>query len=250
MRSLWLYMIAITAQMSGLARAQVPYNDCGTILPGSACFMLFHDTQGQNWLLDDFGGFTFGDQVRVVGTADPTCIVSCMLPCLYVSMITPCTSNPGALFCAGDGSGAACPCGNNSPQGQGSGCLNSLGTGALLSATGVASVASDTVVLSGTGMPNSSALYFRGTSQLSGGNGIVFGDGLRCVGGTIVRLGVKLNAGGASQYPTTGDASVSVRGGVAPGDIRQYQVWYRNAAPFCMGSTFNMSNGIEITWGP
>ncbi len=154
----------------------------------------------------------------------------------------------GTNFCFGDGSGRTCPCGNNSAAQDESGCLNSFGQGARLRAFGNASVANDTLSLSGTQMPDSSALYFQGTSPQSGGMGVVFGDGLRCAGGTIVRLGTKLNSAGASQYPVGADAPISVRGGVAAGDTRHYQVWYRNAADFCTAWTFNLSNGVTIVW--
>jgi hypothetical protein len=99
---------------------------------------------------------------------------------------------------------------------------------------------------------NSSALYFQGTSQLGGGTGTVFGDGLRCAGGTIVRLGTKLNSSGASSYGGPGgDTPISVRGLIpAGGGTRTYQVWYRNAAAFCTSSTFNLTNGVEISWVP
>ena len=97
-------------------------------------------------------------------------------------------------------------------------------------------------------MPNSSALDFQGTTQQSGGNGAVFGDGLRCAGGTILRLATKPNAGGASSYPGVRDPRVSVRGLVTAPGTRTYQVWYRNAAAFCTTSTFNVTNGILIAW--
>jgi hypothetical protein len=155
----------------------------------------------------------------------------------------------GTGFCFGDGSATACPCGNSSPTGDHSGCLNSLGTGGKLVASGNPSIGNDTLVFSGSQMPNSSALYFQGTTQLNGGAGVVFGDGLRCAGGAIIRLGTKSNSSGASQYPAAGDPSVSVRGLDASGDVRTYQVWYRNADPtFCTPSTFNLTNGLQITW--
>ena len=44
--------------------------------------------------------------------------------------------------------------------------------------------------------------------------GTLFGDGLRCAGGTVVRLATKTNVGGASQYPDVGDPPLSVQGGV------------------------------------
>jgi hypothetical protein len=151
-------------------------------------------------------------------------------------------------FCFGDGSGTACPCGNNSAVGSGAGCLNSLGNGAVAGTSGNASLSSDTLVLAGTGMPNSSALYFQGTSQQSAGAGSVFGDGLRCASGTVIRLGTKLNAAGASQYPEAGDSSISVHGAIGAPGTRTYQIWYRNAAAFCASETFNLSNGLEVTW--
>ncbi|MCY2958909.1 MAG: hypothetical protein NTY35_01995 [Planctomycetota bacterium] len=155
---------------------------------------------------------------------------------------------PGSRFCPGDGSVTACPCGNLGILGHG--CANSVTTdGAVLTATGTASLANDTVSLLGAGMPNSSALYFQGTAQQSSGAGVAFGDGLRCVAGSIVRLGTKSNVAGASQYPSAGDLRVSVRGLVTTPGTRHYQVWYRNAAAFCTSSTFNLSNGWTLTWG-
>ncbi len=156
-------------------------------------------------------------------------------------------SNPGMPFCSGDGTATACPCGNAGATGNG--CASSINAnGAQLAATGSASLATDTLVLAGSGMSNSSALYFQGTTQLNGGQGAAFGDGLRCAGGTIIRLGTKTNVSGASQYPGAGNPSVSVRGAVTSPGTRDYQVWYRNSAAFCTPSTFNLSNGLEITW--
>ncbi len=164
--------------------------------------------------------------------------------------ITPFAGSTSAFtaFCPGDGTGTACPCGNNSAVGADEGCLSSLGTGGKLVGAGSASIAADSVVLSGSGMPNSSALYFQGTTQFGGGAGAVFGDGLRCAGGVVIRLKTVANVGGASQYPQAGDPSVSVRGLVTMPGTRTYQIWYRNAADFCTPSTFNLSNGLEITW--
>jgi putative redox protein len=79
------------------------------------------------------------------------------------------------------------------------------------------------LVLHGSEMSDSSALYFQGTTQAGSGSGAVFGDGLRCAGGTVVRLKSVTNVGGASQYPVVGDASVSVKGQVAAPGTRTYQ---------------------------
>jgi hypothetical protein len=162
----------------------------------------------------------------------------------------PGAGNTSFAFCFGDGNGTPCPCGNNSSVGANVGCLNSLALGAGLVASGSASISNDTLVLGGSGMPNSSALYFQGTSQAGAGAGTVFGDGLRCADGSVVRLGIKLNAAGASQYPDAGDPTISVSGANAVGDTRTYQVWYRNAAVFCTVDAFNLTNGWQVTWTP
>lgn len=156
-------------------------------------------------------------------------------------------SYPG--FCSGDGSGTACPCGNSGSAGNG--CANSIvATGGHIAGSGFSRLSADTLVLSGTGMPNSSALYFQGTTQAGAGLGLVFGDGLRCAGGAVTRLGTKVNVANASQYPEGGDLSVSVRGLVTTSGTRTYQIWYRNAASFCTVDTFNLSNGLTATWVP
>lgn len=154
---------------------------------------------------------------------------------------------PGVItpFCFGDASGAGCPCANYGLFGYG--CASSVNSfGARLVGTGLPSIASDNVVLAGSGMPNSSALYFQGSAVIA----TFFGDGLRCAGGSVVRLGTKTNTSGLSQYPALGDSPVSVRGACPVASTRHYQVWYRNSASFCTPSTFNLTNGVTVTWGP
>src|SRR5262249_14667361 len=121
-----------------------------------------------------------------------------------------------AAYCFGDGSGTACPCGNASAPAQQAGRLNSLGLAGKLVATGTPRVSADTLVLSGTGMPNSAALYFQGTTRSAGGAGVAFGDGLRCAAGAVIRLGTKFNAGNSSSYPQGGDQPISVKGALPP----------------------------------
>ena len=155
---------------------------------------------------------------------------------------TPC-GPVGQPYCFGDGTGTACPCANNGAAGNG--CASSVNpNGGNLSTSGNADLGNDTLALLGSGMPNSTCLYFQGTSQIS----VVFGDGLRCAGGAVTRLGTKLNALGSSQYPIGADAPISVKGGVMAPGSRVYQVWYRNAAPFCTPRTFNLVNGILVNW--
>ncbi len=155
----------------------------------------------------------------------------------------------GVAYCFGDGSGTPCPCGNSGATGNG--CASSVNAnGARVGTLGCASLTNDTLVLAGSGMSDSFALYFQGDAQQGGGAGTAFGDGLRCVSGTVVRLGTEQNVGGASQYPGTGDPSISVRGVVTAPGARYYQVWYRNAAAFCTSATFNLTNGVAVSWTP
>jgi hypothetical protein len=158
-------------------------------------------------------------------------------------------SRTAVEYCFGDGSSTPCPCANASAAEQHAGCANSLGLGARLVDKGTSSLAADTLVLEGSQMSSGDALYFQGTSSMSGGAGELFGDGLRCVGGTVIRLGSSTNVAGASQFPDVGDPSVSVRGLVTtPGSRRTYQTWYRDTSVFCTPANFNFSNGLLITW--
>jgi len=158
-------------------------------------------------------------------------------------------------FCFGDGSGATCPCGNTSAPGSQAGCLNSFGTGGRLIATGDASTTSDSLVLTATGLtPNGAPpIFLQGTAQVLSGVGAWFGDGLRCAAGSVIRLGTSLSVAGISSfgYGIPGTQSVSIRGAIlAPGATRYYQVNYRNAPVFCTSATFNLTNGVAISWMP
>ncbi len=171
----------------------------------------------------------------------------------YAYGFTPAATDTITDYCFGDGTGTACPCGNNSVVGANEGCLNSLSAtlGGKLRATGCSSITGDTIVLSGTQLTNQSVLYFQGTTQAGtpAGNGVVFGDGKRCAAGAVIRLGTKVGVGGASQYPVGADLGVAAKGLVSAPGIRTYQAWYRNPAAFCTASTFNLTNGVQIAWG-
>ncbi|MBI5364555.1 MAG: hypothetical protein HZA53_15365 [Planctomycetes bacterium] len=156
----------------------------------------------------------------------------------------------GAPFCAGDGLDpavtVACPCSNFGALGHG--CANSVvAAGATLSGTGLPS--NDDIALAGSGMPATVAcIYLQGDLETQA----VFGDGVRCAGGTLLRLRTRVNSGGASAFPDSTDTiTLSARGGVVPGSgaTRFYQTYYRNSAPlFCPPETFNVTNGLRVTW--
>ncbi|MAF67592.1 MAG: hypothetical protein CMJ84_18295 [Planctomycetes bacterium] len=149
-------------------------------------------------------------------------------------------------YCFGDGSGTMCPCGNSS--GPGEGCGNGNGPGAILGASGTTSISAGDLVLSGSQLiANQPGLYFQGNNAVSGGNGVTFGDGLRCAGGNVVRLQVRVaDSSGASA--TT--INVGAAAGVSAGDTKRYQLWYRDPASSPCGTTFNLTSGIEALWTP
>ena len=92
------------------------------------------------------------------------------------------------------------------------------------------------------------ALLFTGTSRIQSGAGLPFGDGLRCAGGQIRRLGVRLpGPDGAADWDFGGLASGN---GWSAGEVRTYQVWYRDSNSSPCGSGYNLTNGLEVTFQP
>ena len=151
-------------------------------------------------------------------------------------------------FCEGDDTLAPCPCDNVGDVGRG--CASSTSAnGARLAASGAAVLSSDTVLLEANDLTGRVALFLQSSAQTFA---LAAGDGLGCLGGTIVRLGVKPIGGGTAQYPEPGDLPLSTRGTVPPlGGTFYYQCVYRNAAAgFCTSATSNRTNGIVITWSP
>lgn len=161
----------------------------------------------------------------------------------------------GQVSCLGDGTGAACPCGNFGLPGHG--CRNSSTIrGAELGAVGSASLAFDTLGLGCTfEPPGVTSIVLQGDALVAP---VRFGDGLRCAGGNLKRLYVaSATAAGTLSSPPNGGSSISARSAalgdtIQPGALRVYQVYYRDSDPtFCpapQGSTFNVSNAVEIVW--
>jgi hypothetical protein len=151
----------------------------------------------------------------------------------------------GSLLALGDGSGAACPCGNTA-QAQ-AGCANSTGFGAELRSWGSTSMAQDTNYLQAARLPSHAILLlYCGTQPLGGGAGVPFGDGLRGAGGATKRFGAQHACGDGGFVWGPG---LALEGHWLPGDTRYFQVWYRDPSGPC-GSTFNFSNAVAMTFTP
>lgn len=147
-------------------------------------------------------------------------------------------------ICLGDGGAGVCPCANQTAGAQG--CANSSGNGARLVPSGSTSVAADDLRFTGFDLiPGRAALLFVG-DQLAP-SGVTLGDGLRCVGGAIQRLGVRApQANGNANW----SAGLQPVGGWQAGDRRGFQVWYRDTLGGPCGSGFNLSQAIDVTFVP
>lgn len=129
----------------------------------------------------------------------------------------------------------------------------------MLSASGVAHLSMDSLVLSTSGEgPTAMSIVFQGDAFLA--SGAVFGKGIRCVDGTLRRLYTKAASGGSITAPDfgAGDPTISTRAAILgdpiqPGQSRWYSVYYRD--PFALagcpaGSTFNATQVGLVVWLP
>ena len=158
---------------------------------------------------------------------------------ILLTVTVPCESDTAyESFC--DCPMVVAPCGNAGAPGQG--CENSSGAGSQLTASGLAAIGGgSTLRLHANNLPTPQTigLFFQGNNVL---NPNPFGDGLRCVGGSIERLEVVITG--------TGSADSSVITGPTSSGVKFYQFWYRDApsqqSPCSSG--FNLSNGVAIGW--
>jgi hypothetical protein len=157
-------------------------------------------------------------------------------------------AEPGERVCPPANLNPGCPCMSQFVPVAG-GCRNSTGQSATLISDGTASVAADTLTFTAAHMPpGTSPTLFQGTTNLSPA---VFGDGLRCTGGTQIRLGTQIASSGTNTWPAPGAQPLSVKGLVPPGGgTRYYQAIYRNSVSFCMPATFNLTDGQRVVWMP
>jgi len=142
-------------------------------------------------------------------------------------------------FCGGTG----CPCGNDSVPLRGDGCVNSTGRGGLLYASGTTSVVADDLAYHALGLPPGAvSVLFSGSQSIAA---LPFGDGLRCVGGQVRRLGMQV-ADGQGKATWTG---VGALAGFAPGDRGYFQVQYRDTQGPC-GAGFGATNALQVGFLP
>lgn len=153
--------------------------------------------------------------------------------------------------CLGDATGMGCPCNNVGALGRG--CASSFNpAGAQLSASGFASVSTDSLVFAADGMSTAAATIVQSSGYAQYPWTSTFaGDGRVCVAAPLTRIRTVAAPGGAATYPLAGDVPISIRGNVpAIGGTRYYFVRYRNALSFCTPAPFNVTNGLIVAWRP
>ncbi|MCY2960492.1 MAG: hypothetical protein NTY35_10040 [Planctomycetota bacterium] len=121
---------------------------------------------------------------------------------------------------------------------------NTVGAGALMDSAGTLSLSTNNLVLIAyDAPPNVSALYFYGPNETQ----VPFGNGFRCIGNPITRLGVlQTDALGTASYPLNFNSGSLTQ--ITPSSTWSFQLWYRN--PAAGGAGFNLSNGRRFRFCP
>jgi Tol biopolymer transport system component len=152
-----------------------------------------------------------------------------------------------------------CPCAN-APSSSGRGCDNAAGTGgARLAASGRARLSADRLQFTSEGEAANalSTLVQAGTPTL---DCAIYGHGLSCVYGAVLRLCSRSAIVGGITFPdaNAGDPSVSARSAalgdrIQPGTLRWYFVVYRDegvVGSCSRGRALNTTQVRQVTWAP
>ena len=93
------------------------------------------------------------------------------------------------------------------------------------------------------GLPaNQPGIYFYGPNQVS----VPFGNGVRCVGGGLVRLPAQ-SSGTSGTVNRVIDAS-ALPAPISAGETRNFQFWYRD--PAAGGAFYNLSGAVAVEFTP
>ncbi|MFT4540593.1 MAG: hypothetical protein ACI841_000415 [Planctomycetota bacterium] len=121
---------------------------------------------------------------------------------------------------------------------------NSTGAAAVITASGTNSVGDNALSLHAGPVPNQPGLFYYGPNQIQ----LTFGNGTRCVGGNVGRLGVVIPV--ANEYSSLIDNTnpPSAATQITSGSTWNFQCWYRD--PAAGGAFFDLSDGLSITFAP
>ena len=123
---------------------------------------------------------------------------------------------------------------------------NSEGAGALILAQGLPSVSENGLVLrSRFAAPGQFGIFYYG----DGATAVAFGDGVRCVNGSVFRLPiVTVQPDGSAVHFLDVEAPPEPAGTIDPGSTWNFQFWYRD--PAFGGAGFNLSDALEVSFCP
>jgi len=130
------------------------------------------------------------------------------------------------------------------------GAPNSVGAGARIGYSGFTSVSLNDFHAEVTGaVPGRPGYFLYGAGQAQ----VPYGDGFRCIGGTLGRLRPATLADGSGANSRHVDFTVPPAGGgpaqIHPGSTWNFQYWYRDpAGPGGTGT--NLSDGLSMTFTP
>ena len=113
--------------------------------------------------------------------------------------------------------------------------------GSRIQAAGSVSLSDEAVTLTADNAPDQPGLFYFGPDAAN----MPFGNGVRCVGGSVTRLPVLFGSGGRFEY----SIDFAVYGNALAGTPTvRFQCWYRD--PAGGGSFFNLSDGLEVVFTP
>ncbi|MCY3001167.1 MAG: DNRLRE domain-containing protein [Planctomycetota bacterium] len=123
---------------------------------------------------------------------------------------------------------------------------NSTGGAATLAASGSTSLAANSLSLQVASLPaGATHVFLIGASAVQ----VPFGDGFRCVAGSLTRLGPPSNADALGNGSRTLDFNAApIAGTVTAGDARNFQCWFRDPAAGGTGS--QLSDAISVSFCP
>jgi hypothetical protein len=147
--------------------------------------------------------------------------------------------NAGAAVAAAGGGGGSC-----SVSTYCVGAQNSVGSGGQISHNGSTSIAANDMRLVAVAVPpNQFGIFYYGPNQTQA----AFGDGFRCVSGSVSRLGVVQISSWGDVYTDLDIASPPQPSGqITDGSTWNFQFWYRD--PNFGGAGFNLSDALSATF--
>jgi hypothetical protein len=121
---------------------------------------------------------------------------------------------------------------------------NSAGPGAVISSLGSTSISQNELILQCDLLTqNQFAIFYYGPNQIQQ----PFGDGFRCVGGSVLRLPPQPTGNGTITHALD-QTNLPGGGGIEPAEVVNFQCWYRDPAAGMSG--FNFSDALSVSFCP